>query len=34
LKLRASFETGDKVVVISDILEGSGIEAIQIRQIP
>jgi pyruvate kinase len=34
LKSRASFETGDKVVVISDILEGSGIEAIQIRQIP
>ncbi len=34
LKLRASFKTGDKVVVISDILEGSGIEAIQIRQIP
>ncbi len=34
LKLRASFEPGDKVVVISDILAGSGIEAIQIREIP
>lgn len=34
LKLRASFESGDKVVVISDVLEGSGIEAIQIRRIP
>jgi pyruvate kinase len=34
LKLRASLESGDKVVVISDILEGAGIEAIQIRAIP
>lgn len=34
LKSRAAFETGDKVVVISDVLAGSGIEAIQIRQIP
>jgi len=34
LKLRASFESGDKVVVISDVLEGAGIEAIQIRAIP
>ncbi|MFP6808673.1 MAG: pyruvate kinase [Pseudomonadales bacterium] len=34
LKSRAGFEPGDKVVVISDILAGVGIEAIQIREIP
>ncbi len=34
LKERASFQSGDKVVVISDILAGSGIEAIQIRELP
>ncbi len=33
LKQRAGFETDDKVVVISDVLSGAGIEAIQIRQI-
>ncbi len=31
LKSKAGLETGDKVVVISDILVGTGIEAIQIR---
>jgi len=34
LKERAGLKPGDKVVVISDVLAGSGIEAIQIRQIP
>lgn len=34
LKGRAEFQTGDKVVVISDVLAGIGIEAIQIRFIP
>ncbi len=34
LKERAGFKSDDKVVVISDVLAGSGIEAIQIRQIP
>lgn len=34
LKQRAGFEQGDKVVVISDILAGTGIEAIQVRQLP
>lgn len=34
LRQRAGFETGDKVVVISDVLAGTGIEAIQIRHIP
>ena len=34
LKLRAGLEAGDKIVVISDVLEGSGIEAIQIRHLP
>jgi pyruvate kinase len=34
LKLRADFSAGDKVVVISDVLAGSGIEAIQIRHLP
>ena len=34
LKVRASLESGDKVVVISDVLAGVGIEAIQIREIP
>lgn len=34
LKGRAAFQTGDKVVVISDVLAGIGIEAIQIRFIP
>ena len=34
LKLRASVNSGDKVVVISDVLAGSGIDAIQIREIP
>ena len=33
LKQRAGFRAGDKVVVISDVLAGSGIEAIQIRQL-
>ncbi|MBV1877394.1 MAG: pyruvate kinase [Pseudomonadales bacterium] len=31
LKTRANLNTGDKVVVISDVLAGAGIEAIQIR---
>ena len=34
LKARAGLESGDKVVVISDILAGAGIEAIQIRALP
>lgn len=34
LTQRAGLSTGDKVVVISDVLAGSGIEAIQIRQLP
>ena len=34
LKMRASLAPGDKVVVISDVLAGVGIEAIQIREIP
>ena len=34
LKMRASMAPGDKVVVISDVLAGVGIEAIQIREIP
>ena len=34
LKQRADFSAGDKVVAISDVLAGSGIEAIQIRQLP
>ena len=34
LKDRVGLRTGDKVVVISDVLAGTGIEAIQIRQLP
>ncbi|MCZ6501447.1 MAG: pyruvate kinase [Gammaproteobacteria bacterium] len=34
LKIRASLLPGDKVVVISDVLAGVGIDAIQIREIP
>jgi pyruvate kinase len=34
LKERAGLNGGDKVVVISDVLAGSGIEAIQIRHLP
>lgn len=34
LKQRAGFRSEDKVVVISDVLAGSGIEAIQIRHLP
>jgi len=30
---RENFSAGDKVVVISDVLEGVGIEAIQIRHL-
>ena len=33
LKKKADFVDGDKVVVISDVLAGTGIEAIQIRQV-
>lgn len=33
LKKREGFEPGDRVVVISDIIAGSGIDAIQIRSI-
>jgi pyruvate kinase len=33
LKKREGFQTGDRVVVISDIIAGSGIDAIQIRSI-
>ena len=34
LKDRVGLRTGDKVVVMSDVLAGTGIEAIQIRQLP
>ncbi|MEE9253636.1 MAG: pyruvate kinase [Pseudomonadales bacterium] len=34
MKDRESFEAGEKVVVISDVIAGSGIDAIQIRTIP
>jgi pyruvate kinase len=34
LKQRADMQKNDKVVVISDVLAGSGIEAIQIRHLP
>ncbi|NQV64385.1 MAG: pyruvate kinase, partial [SAR86 cluster bacterium] len=34
LKKRAGLTAGDKVVVISDVLAGSGIDAIQIRTLP
>lgn len=34
LKEKAGLEMGDKVVVISDVLAGIGIEAIQIRHLP
>jgi len=30
---RENFSAGDKVVVISDILEGAGVEAIQVREV-
>ena len=33
LKKREGFQSGDRVVVISDIIAGSGIDAIQIRAI-
>ena len=31
---REGFRVGDKVVVISDILEGVGVEAIHVREVP
>lgn len=31
---REGFRAGDKVVVISDILEGAGVEAIHVREVP
>ena len=34
LKQRAGLAPNDKVVVISDVLAGTGIEAIQIRHLP
>lgn len=34
LKEEEGFQSGDKVVVLSDILAGSGIDAIQVRSIP
>ena len=34
LKGKAGLESGDKVVVISDMLSGQGIEAIQVRKLP
>jgi len=34
LKKRVGLSSGDKVVVISDVLAGSGIDAIQIRTLP
>ena len=34
LKNKAGLDSGDKVVVISDMLSGQGIEAIQVRKLP
>ncbi|NHN38161.1 pyruvate kinase [Pseudomaricurvus alcaniphilus] len=34
LKEKAGFESGDQVVVVSDIIAGSGVDAVQVRQIP
>ncbi|OMH25870.1 pyruvate kinase [Motiliproteus sp. MSK22-1] len=34
LKEKAAFITGDQVVVISDIIAGSGVDAVQVRVIP
>ena len=34
LKEREGFKPGDRVVVVSDIIAGMGIEAIQVRCIP
>lgn len=34
LKEREGFQAGDRVVVVSDIIAGMGIEAIQVRSIP
>ncbi|MBL4583134.1 MAG: pyruvate kinase [Pseudomonadales bacterium] len=34
LKKKQGFQTGDKVVVISDVIAGQGIDAIQIRTLP
>ena len=34
LKDREGFKPGDRVVVVSDIIAGMGIEAIQVRNIP
>jgi len=34
MKKNDGFRTGDKVVVISDVIAGSGIDSIQIREIP
>ena len=34
LKSKAGLDSGDKVVVISDMLSGQGIEAIQVRKLP
>ena len=34
LKGKAGLQSGDKVVVISDMLSGQGIEAIQVRKLP
>jgi pyruvate kinase len=34
LKEEEGFQAGDRVVVLSDILAGSGIDAIQVRSIP
>ncbi|WP_165840055.1 pyruvate kinase [Motiliproteus coralliicola] len=34
LKLKAGLHSGDQVVVISDILAGTGVDAVQVRQLP
>lgn len=34
LKERGDVKSGDKVVVISDIIAGSGVDAVQVREIP
>jgi pyruvate kinase len=34
LREREGFDSGEKLVVISDVLAGAGIEAIQIRRVP
>jgi len=34
LKEKAGLQSGDRVVVISDIIAGSGVDAVQVRALP